>query len=209
MNIHPELDSLDINALIKKWYSQPIIPEESELYYQEIAYLIREKGDERNQFLANFLLDRQNLDDEDRIQAALRFPPLSSYENINELLLQYLSDHRPEIIFLAIEALSDIQDFSALERVLVFKNHQDPYVRGSVLRHLSKLYPDTVYPILIEALQDPHYIVRENAIDELDELEDIRAICYIEPLVNDAHPYVRQAAQTALKNLSSLSLENE
>jgi HEAT repeat protein len=207
MSIYPELDDLDIDILIEKWNSQAIIPEESELYYQEIAYLIREKGDVGNQFITGFLLDTQNIDDEDRIQAALRFPPKN--QNVHEFLRQCLDDHRSKIISLAIDALSDIQDFSALERVLVFKNHEDPYVRGSVLRHLSKLYPDTVYPILIEALQDSHYIVRENAIDELDKLEDIRAISYIEPLINDAHPHVRQAAQTALKNLSSLSLENE
>jgi HEAT repeat protein len=209
MSIYPELDGLDINELIEKWNSQSIIPEESELYYQEIAYLIREQGDVGNQFLANFLLDKRNLEDENRIQAALRFPPLSKDKDINDFLLQCLSDQRPQIIFLAIDALCYIQDLSVLERILSFRGHSDPHVRGSVLRYLRELYPDTAYSFLIDSLQDSHYIVRDTAIDELDELQDIRAIPYIEPLVNDAHPYVRQAAQTALKNLSSLSLENE
>jgi HEAT repeats len=203
MSIYPELENLDINTLIQKWNSQPTISDESELYYQEIAYLIREKGEIGSRFIANFLLDERNLDDEVRIQAALRFLPLYKNKNINEFLFRCLDDNRSKIVFLAIDALSYIQDSSAFERILSFKEHENPFVRGSVLRYLSKLYPDTAYPLLIEALQDSHYIVRENAIDELDEMQDVRAIPYIEPLVHDVHPHVRQAAQTALKNLSA------
>jgi HEAT repeat protein len=209
MSIYSGLENFDINKLIEKWNSLPIIPEESELYYQEIAFLIREKGDTGNQFITNFLLDKRNLDDLDRIQAVLRFPPLSKNKSVSEFLIQCLEDHRPKIISLSIDALSCIQNSSAFERILPFKSHENPYVRGSVLRYLSKLYPDTAYPLLIESLQDSHYIVRENAIDELDEMCDIKATPYIKALMNDAHPHVRQAAKTAFENLSNLSLEND
>ena len=66
---------------------------------------------------------------------------------------------------------------------------------------MSKLYPDEAFLLLIEALQDSDEIVRQSAIDEIDELEIIKAIPYIRPLLDDPSPDVRQAAETAIQNL--------
>jgi HEAT repeat protein len=57
--------------------------------------------------------------------------------------------------------------------------------------------------MLIHALSDQEFIVRENAIDELGELGQPEAIPYLQPLLNDEHPDVRQAAETAIEVLTS------
>lgn len=66
---------------------------------------------------------------------------------------------------------------------------------------MSRLHPDKAYPLLIEALKDPDFIVRENAADELGELDGAEAIPYLRPLLVDSHPDVQQAAQTAIAML--------
>ena len=56
--------------------------------------------------------------------------------------------------------------------------------------------------MLIAALKDPHYIVRENAIDELDDLEYYQALPDIRALLQPGeHEDVIQAAETAIENL--------
>lgn len=66
---------------------------------------------------------------------------------------------------------------------------------------MAKLHPDKAIPLLLESLESKDAIVRENAIDELDELEIKEAIPYLSKLVNDPDINVRQAAETALENL--------
>ncbi|MGK7949974.1 MAG: HEAT repeat domain-containing protein [Xenococcaceae cyanobacterium] len=68
---------------------------------------------------------------------------------------------------------------------------------------MSKLYPREARSLLLESLQDSHCVVRESAIDEIDELNLVEAIPVLRPLLNDSSIEVRQAAETAIKNLAS------
>jgi HEAT repeat protein len=88
------------------------------------------------------------------------------------------------------------------EQVMALLHHPDPYVKGSVLRYLSQLCPEKAIAELLDALNDSHFIVRERAVDELGELSAAETIPFIRPLLNDPHPHVRQAARTAIDNLS-------
>ena len=72
---------------------------------------------------------------------------------------------------------------------------------------MARLHPDRAQPLLIEALKDPHFIVRENAADELGELDVVTAIPDLRQLLADSHPDVRQAAQTAIEILESTEIE--
>ena len=56
-------------------------------------------------------------------------------------------------------------------------------------------------PLLYDALSSSHPIVRENAIDELDELDCKEALPRIRTLLDDPDKNVRQAAKTAIENL--------
>ena len=71
---------------------------------------------------------------------------------------------------------------------------------------MRSLYPNKALPLLIEALKDPDFIVRENAADELGELYEVEAIPYLHQLLRDSHPHVRQAAQTAIEMLERNSV---
>jgi hypothetical protein len=60
-------------------------------------------------------------------------------------------------------------------------------------------------PLLLTGLRDRHFAVRESAVDALDETEALdaaQALEAIQPLLDDPHPDVRQAAETAVHNLS-------
>jgi len=56
--------------------------------------------------------------------------------------------------------------------------------------------------MLLDALEDSHYIVRWNAIAEFDELEHTAALPRIEARVRDPNPHVRAAALDAIANLA-------
>jgi HEAT repeat protein len=101
----------------------------------------------------------------------------------------------------AIDSLGRIGAGDALERVARLQQHGDPFVRGAVLRFLRRTVPERVKPLLLAALSDEAYIVRENAVDELDELGDPSVIPAIRPLLDDPHPHVREAARTAIEDL--------
>ncbi len=67
---------------------------------------------------------------------------------------------------------------------------------------MSHLYPGEAVPLLVDALHDDGSIVRENAVDELDWLGAAEALSALRPLTGDPDPHVRQAAETAVANLS-------
>jgi HEAT repeat protein len=100
----------------------------------------------------------------------------------------------------AIDGLEYLGDREAHDQVVALRDHVSPYVRGAVLRYLSRLFLDEARPYLRAALHDPHFVVRESAIDEIDELDVIEMLDDIRPFLNDSHPDVRQAARTAIEN---------
>ena len=74
-------------------------------------------------------------------------------------------------------------------------------MRGAAGRYLAGLWPATALAALYAQLHDASYVVRESAVDALDDAGLVAAVPLIEPLLRDRHPHVRQAAQTALENL--------
>jgi HEAT repeat protein len=66
---------------------------------------------------------------------------------------------------------------------------------------MAKLHPEKAIPLLLASLESEDAIIRENAIDELDDLDFKGAVPYLSKLINDPDINVRQAAQTALDNL--------
>jgi HEAT repeat protein len=108
----------------------------------------------------------------------------------------------------AIEAVATHKDRRARKGVLALREHPSGWVRGDVLRYLQRCYPTEAVPAALAALTDPHYVVRESAIDVLDEL-DIAATYQqrIRLLLGDPHPHVRQAAQWALESAHAWKVE--
>ena len=199
MGIYPELDDLDLEGLIHYWHSvEPLDGKEyAASYYDELAFLIQNKGAAGRLFLKEQISKSNG----DRLAAILYHLPSKEKPIPVNIILQYLKNEFPLVIADAIEGLKFQEEKKAKNEVLKLRFHYSPYVRSSVLRFMSKLYPDEAFLLLIEALQDSDEIVRQSAIDEIDELEIIKAIPYIRPLLDDPSPDVRQAAETAIQNL--------
>ena len=199
MGIYPELDDLDLEGLIHYWHSVgPLDGKEyATSYYDELAFLIQNKGAAGRLFLKEQISKSNG----DRLAAILYHLPSKEKPIPVNIILQYLKNEFPLVIADAIEGLKFQEEKKAKNEVLKLRFHYSPYVRSSVLRFMSKLYPDEAFLLLIEALQDSDEIVRQSAIDRIDELEIIKAIPYIRPLLDDPSPDVRQAAETAIQNL--------
>jgi HEAT repeat protein len=208
MSFYPELDCLNLQDLIKCFQGSPPVAEDSVIYYTEVAILITKQHEAGIEYLYNIV--NSTSDDQLRgiIFALTESPKISekkgleNREKLRQILFTYLNDERPMIIAEAIDGLSKIGEKKAADNVLKMLQHSSPYVRGSVLRFLTQLLPEKAIPILLDHLKDPHFIVRENAVDELGEIGTPSIICYLQPLLSDSHPDVRQAAQTAIDSLS-------
>lgn len=206
MALFPELEGLTCPDLFVLFSSQSpcgIDPEERELWLEEIAVRIAKSGTEGFSFLL------QNIPgaDPSRLRAILLsfsfLPEEIARERMAELkkiLLTCLGSEDPILLAQAVDGLNSLGVSNALERVLALLNHQSPYVVGSVLRYLSQHYPERAKPILLESLKSREPIVRQNAIDELDDLACAEAVPHLRPLLQDEDKHVRQAAETALAN---------
>jgi HEAT repeat protein len=194
MGIYPELDHLDLEELMQRWHGEAIAPDDAIAYYDELAFLIckRESG-------IAALTKEISSSDLPRLSAILHHLPLHPAIQ----MLDYLHDDRPLIVARAIDRLQ-AEGADVLEQVLSLKSHPSAWVRGAVLRFVSKQAPQSAPSLLIEALRDPDYLVRMNAVDELDELPYVEAVPYLQPLVSDPHDDVREAAVSAIENLSRL-----
>ena len=199
MGLYAELQTLDREALMQCFQSPP--PEGEEYaagYYLEVAERIsacHEKGGE-------FLRQQLNHPDVNRARAALFALSLrgESHETV-PLLLRYLHDPRPLMVAEALDGLRHHGDQTALQHAVPLVSHTSPPVVSAVLRYLSAFDRDRAVPLLLQGLQHPDVLVRENACDELGDLEVLEAIPALLPLLDDPHPHVRQAAQTSIEDL--------
>lgn len=124
-------------------------------------------------------------------------------EEVVALVRPFLADARPRVVAEAVDALKHLGCTEARADVLSLKDHSSPLVVGSVLRFLARHFPDEAIPLLEQALASPEPTVRENAVDELDELEYLPALPRIKELTADANEDVRQAAEWAVEHLEA------
>jgi len=124
-----------------------------------------------------------------------------SGEESTRLIETYLSHSDPLIVSEAIDTLRRYGGTSSAH-VEALRDHSSPYVRGAVLRFFRSALGAAAAPQLLAALEDPHPIVRENALDELEEIADSSMVSRIQDLLNDESSNVRQAAATLLESLA-------
>lgn len=203
MSVFPELDTLSLEDLTRRFEGEcPDGRDYAHGYYVEVATRIAGKGRSGAEWLGDRLVRVEG----ERLSAILfaltHTPPCNHITS--ERLAGYLEHHCPTVVAAAVDGLCRQGNKEVKHWVVALARHPDAFVRGSVLRYLARLYPESAVPILLDALQDPHYIVRENAVDELDDMGCAEAVEFIQPLMQDPHPDVRQAAHTAFAHLSCL-----
>jgi hypothetical protein len=202
MSFFPELEGLNLTQLIDQ-FEIPAHPSGS-LFYDEVAQRIRQHGD----MGIGVLLGKMSKARMNQLRGVITWLTYSLPEQV-ELqewlrgkLYEYLQDRHPLIIMDAVDGLRIMGDKTIRKKILALRKHPSPYVRGAVLRYITELAPTTAPTLLIAALRDAHHIVRECAIDGLDDLRKTSAVSRIRPLLKDRHPHVRQAAETAIRNLT-------
>jgi HEAT repeat protein len=205
MSFYPELDQLNLEALAARFKMPDPEGEEYEAaYYSELASLIAKQGELGIAFLAEQLDKEDNTARMRAILSALTEPGLEKPLGPARLV-PFLADSRPEIVAATVDGLRRQRKADLTDRILNLLHHPSPYVRGSVLRFMSQLHPDNALSLLIDALKDEHFIVRENAADELGELGRPEALPHLRSLLSDPHPHVQQAARTAIEMLEAKS----
>ncbi len=213
MSLYPELDGLSFAELVDAFHQPPLDGEEyASTYYSDITVRLRRQGEIGNTVLWNEI-DKANTEQLRAIIVGLTLPP-AIHPSVKPLTQQQLLAFRkllketclrstePLLVMGAIDGLSFLGDKDATDQVLALRHHASPFVRGGVLRYMARLWPEQAFQLLIEALNDQHFIVRESALDELGELGRPEAISHIQPFLTDEHPDVRQAAQTAIEFLT-------
>jgi HEAT repeat protein len=181
---------------------------EQELWLQEAAVRIAKAG----AWGVDFLLAFVPYADESRLRAILLAlsmvaKKLSALQRANlvEVAQRLLDDKRALVVTEAVDTLSHLGCREATKSVTPLLQHPSPYVVGSALRFFSRCAPDQAVPLLEKALKADEPIVRQNAVDELDEMNYKPALAKIRRLLQDRDPDVRQAARTAVAHLEDES----
>jgi hypothetical protein len=213
MSLFPDLDLIPLHNLMDLFssdYPYQLDPEEREIWLQEVAVKIAKAGSEG----VSFLIRNMPCPDRSKQRAillAFSFIPEAVVKErsreLSELLVAFLGEEDPVLVAEAIDSLKVLGYPLSFPDILPFVNHQSPFVIGSALRYLSRFYPHKAKLLLLKALRSPEPIVRQNAVDELDELGWRAAIPYLRVLLNDPDQDVREAARTALENLENGTTE--
>jgi HEAT repeat protein len=185
----------------------PKVPKgEYALWLQELAIAIAKAGPEETKWLLAFA----RYADELRLRAILVAmtcvaEELSEQqrEYLCELARQLLADKRPMVVAEAIDTLRLLGCRRAKDRIAALGRHSSPYVRGSVLRYFARHHSKEAVPLLERALNSKEPVVRQNAVDELDEMNYTPALAKIKRLLEDPDKDVRQAARTAVEHLEN------
>ncbi len=203
MGLYHGLKQLTLDELILSLQSDPPDGEDVAVgYYTEVAQHIAQQGAIGTEFLLQYMAKANS----DQLRAILyglssnSLIPLDFHEQIQS----YLYHQDPLIIAEAIDALNRQEISIDLSAIKPLQEHSSPYVRGAILRFISRQYPQQAFLMLVEALSDPDFIVRENAVDELGELGLVEAIPKLQPLLQDSHADVRQATQFAIEMLEAI-----
>jgi|WetSurMetagenome_2_1015567.scaffolds.fasta_scaffold02232_5 HEAT repeat protein len=131
---------------------------------------------------------------------------IHSYSNVGDLrnekdipgLIRALGNSDPDVLYLAVEALGDLQDPAAIPPLVTLLS-EDQYsaVRWKAAEALANIGHDSVEPLIL-LLGHPDEDVRWKAAIALGEIGDVRAIDPLIGLLRDEDRYVKGRVAVAL-----------
>lgn len=211
MSLFPQLDRRDPKELRRLFLGESAVEvpdDEQGLWLEEVAVRIAQTGPKGVEFLLPFIANADEL----RVRAILLALSLGERKlssrkraSLCELAQRLLNDNRAMVVAEAVDTLSKLACPVASESINALLHHPSPYVVGSALRYFARHDPQKAVPLLEEALMSAEPIVRENAVDELDEMNYGPALAKIKPLLRDPDGDVRQAAHAAVRHLENAS----
>lgn len=175
------------------------VDDEYDDYYEAVAHELYEQGEAGIEVLGQELAGRRV----PQLRAALTVLAMhqSADPEFVDKVESLTGNSEPVIAGDAIRLLGSLGITDLGERIRGMREHPSPFVRASVLDYLARAEPESAYPALLQGLRDGDYVVRETAVDALDDLGSTEAISMLVPLLEDPHEDVRQAARTAVANL--------
>jgi hypothetical protein len=138
--LHPELADLDVEALIDRLVTMyPAADKYAATYYDDVARHLRARGQRGTDALYNLLPTADELRAAS-ILLALASPPADVA--VIPVLRACLGDARSRVLMEVIDGLWYLGDHDVRDRIVALRDHPSPYVRGAVVRYLSRLFLD-------------------------------------------------------------------
>jgi hypothetical protein len=163
-----------------------------------------EEKDKKDEYYADAVLRKlHSLTDKDKRLKILKAIARLNASWVLKVLLESLSDHCESNRDFLINELAkrEIWNISALYERL----SQPPwYMKSAVLRVLGQRKDAAAVPAIRTVLADPNVDVRKTAADALGEIGGKEALALLVALTKDSSSYVRQAAVTSLRKISSV-----
>ncbi|WP_171048314.1 HEAT repeat domain-containing protein [Nocardia cyriacigeorgica] len=197
--LHSRLGDLSLPDLVARF----AVDHEYDDYYEAVAEQLYAQGRAGGEVLGQELLGRRV----PQLRAALTVLALHQGEDpaFCDTVKTLASGSDPLVIADAIRLLGSLGATDMADKVRRMSEHEAAIVRAAVLDYLARAEPASARPALMRGLGDSDYIVRETAIDALEDLGATDAISAIEALIDDPHEDVRLAARTAVDNLRDRS----
>ncbi|GIK64473.1 MAG: hypothetical protein BroJett018_22670 [Chloroflexota bacterium] len=203
---YPQLNQMTLPELMANFRAEHLDEEGDEDWWQydDTALLIRKLDESAGiDFLLQMFNSTQSIAKKRAILSTLTSRPMLDTPEIFDLLIKSLDDQEDVVVMDAIDGLENLKKFDLLDRVMAFRNHPSPYVRGGVFRYISELFPVQAIPVLIEGIRDPHPIPRGVAADmmselKLNEIELRQFLPYLQSLRNDEDEGVRETARISM-----------
>lgn len=196
MPLFPEFESLSEDDLRSSMLGQaPDGPEYERVFFGELAHRIA-ASEEGIEFLHKLALKSSGqklagiidglAEGGDRIE-------------LRSLLIETVASEDEYVLISTLDAARFVRLALPFDRVHeLLDAPPSDFVLAAMHRYLAGMKSEDVIPDLISALSHQSPIVRQNAIDELADLNYQPAVQAITGLLNDPDPQVREAAQYAL-----------
>jgi HEAT repeat protein len=124
-------------------------------------------------------------------------------------LLQSLSHPEPMTQMRAVYLLGEKKATQAVGALAdVFRRTANPFLKSEVVEAVAKIGGESGRSFLIEALQDPSFIVRGEAVKAMGKFSGRAAEQALEKGLKDPSSYVREAARKAMDRLGSANQTN-
>lgn len=122
-------------------------------------------------------------------------------------LLQSLSHPEPMTQMRAVYLLGEKKATQAVGALVeLFRRTSNSFLKSEVVEAVAKIGGDSAFSLLIEALQDPSFIVRGEVVNALTKFPERGAVeGALERALKDPSFYVRETAKQTLEGLRSMS----
>lgn len=122
-------------------------------------------------------------------------------------IVKAIADEDPYKRRLAVRALGDMKDSSAVDGLMLYVDDADFRIRAGILRALGKIGDQRGLEPSVKALQDDDYLVRTSAATSLSMLAAPETIDQLMSALSDEYYGVRFKAAEALWKIGKLSIK--